>query len=241
MSLKDSYFILCRPQLGENIGSSARALKNFNIPNLRIVNPRCVWPNQKAKATSVGAKNIIQSAKIFKSIEESIGDLDIIFASTSRPRKVNKKIVSITEFTKKIKKNKKIGIIFGPEASGLTNDEVNCADYLVTIPTSKDFSSLNLSHSLILFCFQIFQYFSKKKFSFTSGYKSQIASKSEVNNFLSFIIKGLDKKGFLQPKHKRQSMIRNISNIFHRLNLSEQEIRILLGIFTTLNEFNNKS
>jgi len=241
MSLKDSYFILCRHQLGENIGSSDRALKNFNIPNLRLVNPRCAWPNQKAKATSVGAKNIIQSAKIFKSVEESIGDLDIIFASTSRLRKVNKKIVSITEFTKKIKRNKKIGIIFGPEASGLTNDEVNCADYLVTIPTNKDFSSLNLSHSLILFCFQIFQHFSKKNFNFISGYKSNVASKSEVNKFLSFIIKGLDKKGFLQPEHKRLSMIRNINNIFHRLNLSEQEIRILLGIFTTLNGLNNKS
>jgi tRNA/rRNA methyltransferase len=241
MSLKDIYFILCRPQLGENIGSSARALKNFNIPNLRLVKPRCAWPNQKAKATSVGAKDIILSAKTFKSVEESVGDLDIIFATTSRSRKVNKKIVSITEFTKKIKKNKKIGIIFGPEASGLSNNEVNCADYLVTIPTNKDFSSLNLSHSLILFCFQIFQHFSKKKFNFKSNYKSNVASKSEVSKFLSFIIKGLDKKGFLQPTHKRQSMIRNINNIFHRLNLSEQEIRILLGIFTTLNGFNNKS
>jgi len=107
MSLKDIYFILCRPQLGENIGSSARALKNFNIPNLRLVKPRCAWPNQKAKATSVGAKDIILSAKTFKSVEESVGDLDIIFATTSRSRKVNKKIVSITEFTKKIKKIKK--------------------------------------------------------------------------------------------------------------------------------------
>ena len=241
MSLKDIYFILCRPQLGENIGSSARALKNFNIPNLRLVKPRCAWPNQKAKATSVGAKDIILSAKTFKSVEESVGDLDIIFATTSRSRKVNKKIVSITEFTKKIKKNKKIGIIFGPEASGLSNNELNCAGYLVTIPTNKDFSSLNLSHSLILFCFQIFQHFSKKKFNFKSNYKSNVASKSEVSKFLSFIIKGLDKKGFLQPTHKRQSMIRNINNIFHRLNLSEQEIRILLGIFTTLNGLNNKS
>jgi tRNA/rRNA methyltransferase len=241
MSLKNSYFILCRPQLGENVGFAARALKNFNIPNLRLVKPRCVWPNQKAKATSVGAKNILQSAKIFKTVEESVGDLDIIFASTSRSRKVNKKVVSITEFTKKIKKNKKVGIVFGPEASGLTNDEVNCADYLVTIPTNKDFSSLNLSHSLILFCYQIFQHFSQKKFNFISSYKSNVASKSEVNKFLSFMIKGLDKKGFLQPEHKRQSMIRNINNIFHRINLSEQEIRILLGIFTTLNDLNNKS
>jgi len=241
MSLKNTHFILCRPQLGENIGSAARALKNFNIPNLRLINPRCAWPNQKAVATSVGAKNIINTTKVYKSLESSIGDLDIIFASTARIRKVNKKVISITDFTKKIRKNKKVGIIFGPEASGLSNNEINCADYLVTIPTNKNFSSLNLSHSLILFCFQLFQHFSKKKFNFKTGYKSSIATKSQVNKFLAFIINGLDKKGFLQPDHKRQSMIRNINNIFHRLNLSEQEIRILLGIFTTLNGLNNKS
>ena len=193
------------------------------------------------KGCTYDAKDILNSAKIYDSLEKSIGDLDIIFASTSRMRKVNKKIISITDFTKKIRKNKKIGIVFGPEASGLSNDEINYADYLVTIPTNKNFSSLNLSHSLILFCFQIFQHFSIKKFTFPSGYKSSIATKSEVNKFLNFIIKGLDKKGFLQPNHKRQSMIRNINNIFHRLNLSEQEIRILLGIFTTLNGINNKS
>jgi len=241
MSLKNSYFILCRPQLGENIGFAARALKNFNIPNLRIVNPRCSWPNQKALATAVGAKNILQSANIYKSMNTSIGDLDIIFASTSRIRKVNKKIISINTFTKKIKKNKKIGIIFGSEASGLSNNEINCADYLVTIPTNKKFSSLNLSHSVILFCFELFKHFSTNKFNFPSNYKSTTATKSEVNKFLSFIIKGLDNKGFLQPDHKRESMLRNIHNIFHRLNLSEQEIRILLGIFTTLNGLNNKS
>ena len=142
---------------------------------------------------------------------------------------------------KKNKKKKKIGIVFGPEASGLSNDEINCADYLVKIPTNKKFSSLNLSHSAIIFCFEIFQHFSRKKIIYKSGYKSLIAKKSEVNKFLNFIIKGLDKKGFLQPNHKRKSMIRNINNIFHRLNLSEQEIRILLGIFTTLNGFNKKS
>jgi len=241
MSLKDINFILCRPQMGENIGSTARALKNFNISSLRIVNPKCAWPNTKALATSVGAKNILQSAKIYKSIKDSIGDLDIIFACTARTRKINKRIVSISNFTKKIKKKQKIGIILGPESSGLSNDEVSYADYLLTIPTSKNFSSINLSHSVILFCFQLFQHFSKKKISLKSTYKSSLATKSEVNKFLNFLVKGLDKKGFLQPNHKRQSMIRNINNIFYRLNLSEQEIRILLGIFTTLNELNNKS
>ena len=241
MSLGKIYFILVRPQMGENIGSAARAIKNFNIKYLRIVNPRCNWPSQKALATSVGAKDILKSAKVYNSIEKAIGDLDIIFASTSRIRKVNKEIISILDFKKKVEKKRKIGILFGPEASGLSNDEISYANYLVKIPTNKKFSSLNLSHSVIIFCFELFQYFSNKKAIYKSGYKSSVAKKSEVNKFLSFIVDKLDKKGFLQPGHKRKSMIRNINNIFHRLNLSEQEIRILLGIFSTLNEFNTKS
>ena len=92
MSFKDVHFILVKPQLGENIGSVARAIKNFNITKLRIINPRCEWPNQKALATSVGAKDILKSTKIYNSIEKSITDLNIIFASTSRIRKVNKRI-----------------------------------------------------------------------------------------------------------------------------------------------------
>ena len=241
MSFKSIYFILVRPQLGENIGSVARGIKNFNIKNLRIVNPKCVWPNQKALATSVGAKDILRSSKIYNSLDKCVADLDIIFASTSRIRKVNKKIISVYDLKKKIKKEQKIGIIFGPEASGLSNDEVNFADYLVKIPTNNEFSSLNLSHSSIIFCFELFQFFSNKKIIYKSKYKSAIATKSEINKFLKFIIKKLDEKGFLQPGHKRRSMLRNINNIFHRMNLSEQEIRILLGIFSTLNEFNTKS
>ena len=241
MSLKNIYFILVRPQMGENIGSVARAIKNFNIKYLRIVNPRCNWPNQKALATSVGAKNILKKAKIYSSIEQSIGDLDIVFASSSRIRRVNKKIISVSNLKKKIAKEQKIGILFGAESSGLSNDELSCADYLVKIPTNKKFSSLNLSHSSIIFAYEIFQHFSKKNVVYRTSYRSSIAKKSEVNKFLNFIIERLDKKGFLQPSHKRQSMIRNIHNIFHRLNLSDQEIRILLGIFTTLNDLNNKS
>ena len=241
MSFEDIYFILVRPQLGENIGATARALKNFSLSKLRIVNPRDGWPNQKAIATSVDAKDILQSSRIYTSLDKSVGDLDIIFATTSRMRKVNKKIISIFDLNKKIKNNQKIGIVFGPEASGLSNDELNCADYLVKIPTNKKFSSLNLSHSVILFCFQLFGFFLKKNIVYKSKYKSLKAKKSEVNNFLNIIIGSLDKSGFLQPTHKRRSMIRNIKNIFYRINLSEQEIRILLGIFATLNEFNKKS
>ena len=241
MSFNNIYFVLVKPQLPENIGFVARALKNFNIKNLRIVNPSCPWPNQKALVTSVGAKDVLKLSKIYDSLEKSIEDLDIIFASSSRIRKVNKKIISVSNLKTKIRKNKKIGFIFGPEASGLSNDEISCADYLVKIPSNKKFSSLNLSHSTIIFAFEIFRHFSNKKIRYKSGYKSSLAKKSEINRFLNFIIKNLDKKGFLQPDHKRKSMIRNINNIFHRINLSDQEIRILLGIFSTLNDLNNKS
>ena len=241
MSFNNIYFILVRPQLGENIGLAARALKNFNLSKMRIVNPRSGWPNQKAITTSVGAKNILQSSKIYNSLDKSIGDLDKVFATTARIRKVNKKIISIYNLNKKIKNNQKIGIIFGPENSGLSNEELNCADYLVKIPANEKFSSLNLSHSVTLFCFQLFSFFLKKKISYKSNYKSSKASKSDVNKFLNFIIQSLDKKGFLQPIHKRQSMVKNIKNIFYRTNLSEQEIRILLGVFATLHGFNKKS
>ena len=189
MSLNNIYFILVRPQMGENIGSVARGIKNFNIKNLRIVNPRCSWPNQKALATSVGAKDVLKATKIYSSLENSIKDLDIILASSSRIRRVNKKIISVSDMKKKIIKGKKVGILFGPEASGLSNNEINCASYLVKIPNNKNFSSLNLSHSAIIFCFELFQYFSKTKREYKSGYKSSIAKKSEVNNFLNFIIK----------------------------------------------------
>ena len=100
------------------------------------------------------------------------------------------------DLKKKIIKKRKIGILFGPEASGLSNDEISYADYLVKIPTNKKFSSLNLSHSAIIFCFEIFQYFSNKKPIYKSGYKSLIAKKSEVNKFLRFIVSRLDKKRF---------------------------------------------
>ena len=107
MSLGKIYFILVRPQMGENIGFVARAIKNFNIKHLRIVNPKCYWPNQKALATSVGAKDILKTTKVYNSIEKSIGDLDIIFASTSRKRRINKKIISILDLKNQVKKKEK--------------------------------------------------------------------------------------------------------------------------------------
>jgi len=240
MSLKNIYFILIRPQLGENIGATARALKNFNFSNLRIVNPRDGWPNEKAKVTSVGAINILNSSKVYNSLEKAVADLNFIIATTSRNRNVNKISIPIDQLNKKIKNKKKIGIIFGPEASGLSNSELSCADCIIKIPTNKNFSSINLSHSAMLFGYEFYKLFKNKKNKPILKNKNLIAKKSEVAKFISFIISSLDKIGFLQPQHKKKSMINSIKNIFYRNNLSNKEIRILLGVFASLNKRNIK-
>jgi tRNA/rRNA methyltransferase len=230
-------FILVNPQLGENIGACARALKNFGFTNLNIVSPRDPWPNTKARMTSVGAYNIIQKAKIYKSVSEAVKQFDLVFASTARRRDVNKKHISIINFVKLLSKHKKsnIGIMFGPEASGLSNQDLSLSNFIIQIPTSNKLTSLNLSHAVIVICYEIFRSlnftkFKKEKILFT------LASKSSIKNLIKFLEKMLDRKKFFKPPEKKKSMILNINNIFGRLELSEKEIRILFSIFSSLNK-----
>ena len=152
-------FILVNPQLGENIGACARALKNFGFSNLNIVAPRDPWPNTKARMTSVGAYNIIQKAKIHKNVSDAVKKFDLIFASTARKRDVNKKHISISNFVKLLSKYKSssIGIMFGPEASGLSNHDLSLSNFIIQIPTSSKLTSLNLSHAVIVICYEIYK------------------------------------------------------------------------------------
>jgi len=239
MILNNISFILVRPQLGENIGACARAIKNFEFNHLRIVNPKCNWPNEKAQITSVGAKDIINSVKVYSSVEKATDNSNLIVAMTSRIRKNNKKFIGFNELYTKIKKNKKICFLFGSESSGLNNEEISQANYVIKIPTNPKFASINLSHSVILICYEIYKKFSGKKFKFTSSYPSKLANKRSINAFINRLIKCLDEIGFLQPKHKRNSMLININNIFHRFELSQQELHILQGIFSNLINRNN--
>jgi tRNA/rRNA methyltransferase len=229
-------FILVNPQLGENIGACARALKNFGFTNLDIVAPRDPWPNTKAKMTSVGAYNIIQKAKIYKNVSDAVKKFDLVFASTARTRDVNKKHISIINFVKLLSKYKKynIGIMFGPEASGLSNHDLSLSNFIIQIPTSKKLTSLNLSHAVIVICYEIY-----KSLNFTKFKKEKIltklTSKSSIKNLIKFLEKMLDNKRFFKPPEKKKSMILNINNIFGRLELSDKELRILFSIFSSLN------
>ena len=235
MSFSNVHFILFKPQLAENIGACARALKNFNFFKLKLVSPKISFPNEKVLATSVGAKDIIKSSKIYKNLEDAIKDVDCLIATSSRIRKKNYKYLSLSEL-KKIDFKKKIAIVFGPEASGLTNNELSYANYLIKLPTNNNFQSLNLSHCVILICYEIFKILNKKNNRYKSRYKSKLINKKDLNKFVNFLISSLDQIGFLQPDHKRKSMIQNLRIIFHKMNLSDKEMRLLLGIFSSLKD-----
>lgn len=230
-------FILVNPQLGENIGSCARAMKNFGFSNLNIVSPRDGWPNTKARMTSVGAFDIIRSAKIYKNVTDAVNKFDFVFATSARNRDINKKYLSIVNFIKLLSKyrNSNIGIMFGPEASGLSNHDLSLSNFIIEIPTSKKLTSLNLSHAVIIICYEIFRSLHFSKFK-KEKILLKLASKSSIKNLIKFLEKKLDHKKFFKPPEKKKSMILNINNIFGRLELSDKEMRILFSIFSSLNK-----
>jgi len=233
MGFSNVYFVLFKPQLSENIGSCARALKNFKFKNLAIVSPKRNFPDEKVFATSVGAKDIINSSKLYNNFEDAIQGMHSVIATSSRIRNKNYKYLSISDLSK-INFKQKVAIVFGPEASGLSNNELSYANYVIKLPTNKKFQSLNISHCVILFCYEIFKTLNKNVSKFKSNYKNKKINKRELNKFMNFLINSLDETGFLQPKHKRKSMVENMRTIFHKMNFSDKEMRILLGIFSSL-------
>ena len=233
MSFKNISFILHNPQLSENIGACARAIKNFSFNNLLLINPKPVFPNDKILATSVGAKDIIKKTEVFKNIEDSIKKLDILVATSARFRNKNIRHISISDLNK-IDFSKRIGFLFGSEASGLSNNEISYADYTLEIPSNKNFRSLNLSHSLIIIAQIVSGLILNKKNRFEKSKKIKNASKNDVNNMLNLCIKNLEDRHFFHPPEKKPIMLENLRSIFYKLNLSQKETRILSSVFAGL-------
>jgi tRNA/rRNA methyltransferase len=141
--------ILVEPQMGENIGATARAMKNFDVSELRIVCPRDGWPNQQARSMAVSAANIIDNAKIYDSLEASIKDIDYLYATSSASRNINKNYVLSENLSQDYPVGLKVGIMFGRENCGLQNREITYAHKIININTG-DFSSLNIAQSVVI-------------------------------------------------------------------------------------------
>ena len=233
MFSKNISFILHKPQLSENIGACARAMKNFNFENMIVVDPKPSYPNDKILATSVGAKNVITKSKNFDSLEAALKNIDVVIATTARFRNKNIKHIQLEDL-KNINYKKKVAFLFGSEASGLSNNEISYAAYTLQIPTNPDFKSLNLSHSLIIIAQIVHGIINSNISSFKKSKKIKAASKKDILSMISLCLKNLEQIDFFKPIEKKPIMLQNLRNIFYRMELSSKETRILSSVFASL-------
>ena len=209
-------FILHQPQLSENIGACARAIKNFNFKKLVIVKPKPIFPNDKILATSVGAKDIINNCKVHKTLETAIKKVDYIIATSARFRNKNIKHIKLEDLVK-MDFTKNIAFLFGSEASGLSNNEISYANYTLQIPTNPDFKSLNLSHSVILVAHKVASIIKLKSSKYVKSNKVSLASKSEIQAMINLCINKLEQKDFFKPLEKKSIMLENLRNMFYKM------------------------
>ena len=193
MSFNNISFILHQPQLSENIGACARAVKNFNFKKLVVVKPKPIFPNDKILATSVGAKDLIINAKVHETLESAVKKVDYVIATSARFRNKNIKHINLEDL-KKIDFNKKIAFLFGSEASGLSNNEISYANYTMQIPTNPDFKSLNLSHSVIIIAHTVASIINLKGAKYSKSKKVTLANKKDIQAMTNLCIKKLEEK-----------------------------------------------
>jgi len=230
--------ILANPQIGENIGAAARAMLNFGLTDLRLVNPRDGWPNEIAIRNGAGAFDLMPAPQIFNTLPEALKDFHTVYATTARPRDMVKKVFTptsaVAEIQKEQEKGLKTAILFGAERTGLTNDEIVQANHIITIPTNPKFWSLNLAQSVLLVAHEIFKAQDQTPHIEIPTGESRPASNKELNGMLERLEEELEHKNFFRSKDLKPTMVRNIRNIFTRVEPSEQEVRTLHGIISAL-------
>ena len=235
MSFSNISFILHKPQLSENIGACARAIKNFNFKKLVIINPKPIFPNDKIIATSVGAREIVNNAKVYENLEPAIKKIDYLIATTSRFRNKNLKHINLNNLSE-IDFSKKIAFLFGPEASGLSNNEISYANCTMQISTNPSFKSLNLSHSVIIVAQLVYSLIRLKKLKYSKSKKIKSASKKDIQSMTNLCIKHLEDRSFFKPLEKKPIMLENLRSIFYKMELSQKETRILSSVFVNLSK-----
>jgi tRNA/rRNA methyltransferase len=233
MSFNNISFILHQPQLSENIGACARAIKNFNFKKLVVINPKPTFPNDKILATSVGAKNIINNSKVYQTLESAVEEVDYVIATSARFRNKNIKHIKLDDLSR-IDFTKKVAFLFGSEASGLSNNEISYANYTMQIPTNPLFKSLNLSHSVIILAHTVARIINLKSSKYSKSKKISLANKKEVQSMTNLCIKKLEEKNFFKQNEKKPIMLENLRSIFYKMELSDKETRILSSVFAGL-------
>jgi tRNA/rRNA methyltransferase len=230
--------ILCEPQLGENIGTAARAMANFGLWDLRLVNPRDGWPNEKAIAAASRADHVIEKVRVFATLEEAMADLSMVFATTARRRDLQKPVYGPEEGAQRIishiEGDAAAGILFGREKWGLYNEEVALADAIVTFPVEAAFASLNIAQAVLLMAYEWRQQVDKGEVLPFTGGLEEVAPRKELLGLFGHLEETLDRTGFFKTEDKRPTMVDNLRAVFTRAGLSSQEIRTLRGVISSI-------
>jgi len=233
--------ILVNPQLAENIGACARAMLNCGLTEMRIVNPRPRWPHPNAVASASGADQVLENAKLFDTTAEAVADLQQIFATTARQRGMAKPLMSARDAAGKIREfaagGERCGILFGPERTGLENDDVAAADWAVQVPLNPGFTSLNLGQAVLILAYEWFQAggaMADGPMMGTKRRRSPAAGKQDMQALFEHLEDELGRAGFLYPLDKRPRMIRNIRTMLLRASFTEQEVRTFRGMVKAL-------
>ena len=231
--------ILIRPQLAENIGAAARAMANGGLFQLRLVAPRDGWPQEKAWRTASGADRILDAARLFPDVPAAISDLHRVLATCPRPRHVITPVLTARGAAAELRaiasRGLAAGILFGPERAGLDAEDLACADALVRYPLNPAFPSLNLAQAVMVMAYEWWlagDAALPPRRLMTN--ETRVATRAELENFLSHLIAELDASGFLRNREKRPGMVRNIRHLFNRGEVTEQELATLHGIVTEL-------
>lgn len=227
--------ILVRPQLGENIGAAARAMSNFGLSELRLVAPRDGWPNKKALHMAAGAESIIEAAKIYDNTAAALHDIQLAYATTARPRDIEKRVTdaagAMREARASVKAGTRVAFVFGPERTGLENDDIGWCDTLVTISTAPGNSSLNLAQSAVIL---LYEWFRQGQGASVHKPLPEAAPKKDWDALFKQLEIYLDEANYYRAAHKKPLMWQNMKNMLLRGAWSEQEVRTFRGMLRIL-------
>src|SRR5215468_4433950 len=232
--------VLVEPQLGENIGATARAMANFGLPRLRLVKPQQGWPNERAHVMAAGADRILDGAVLYDSLNDAIGDCSFVLATTARNHDQAKPVISAdaaaAEMAQRVSGGENVAIIFGRERIGLENHEVALADRIVTLPVNPAFASLNLAQAVVICAYEWFKHMSGNALPFAMPQKSEPVTREQLLAFFGNVERELDKVEFFRPAEKHDTMTINLRNIFHRMQPTRQDIQTLNGVIMAIAE-----
>ncbi|HKK35405.1 MAG TPA: RNA methyltransferase [Paracoccaceae bacterium] len=232
--------VLVQPQMGENIGAAARAMRNFALEEMRLVAPRDGWPNPRAEAMASGAGVVLEAATLHDDTAGAVADLTHVYATTARPREMIKPVMTpeaaVADARARLARGERVGFLFGPERSGLANEDVLLAHTVVTVPANPQFPSLNLAQCVLLTSYEWGRQSSEAPLERFDPGPAGPATRRMVLHLLDRLEGELDDTGFFHPPEKRPAMSTNLRNLFLRAPLTDAEVRTLHGVVRALAE-----